>query len=183
MILHKILKATFSHLSLQLSCSENKYNCVFIQSFNKNIKTDKDQKKNLFRYISKFDINPFLKVFKKAYLFWTLWDKARVGCFERTACILPIVKQITSPGGMHETRARAWRTGKTQRDPVEKEVGGGGSGWGIHVTPWLIHVNVWQSQLKCCEVISLQLIKINEKKFPWFIFTFKIKFRQHRTDL
>ena len=37
-------------------------------------------------------------------------------------------------------------------------------GWGIHVTPWLTHVNVWQNPLKCCEVISLQLIKINEKK-------------------
>ena len=34
-----------------------------------------------------------------------------------------------------------------------------GLGWGIHVTPWLIHVNVWQNPLKCCEVISLQLIK------------------------
>ena len=40
----------------------------------------------------------------------------------------------------------------------------GGSGWGIHVTPRLIHVNVWQNPLQCCEVISLQLIKINEKK-------------------
>ena len=40
----------------------------------------------------------------------------------------------------------------------------GGSGRGIHVTPWLIHVNVWQNPLQCCEVISLQLIKINEKK-------------------
>ena len=37
-------------------------------------------------------------------------------------------------------------------------------GWGLHVTPWLIHVNVWQNPLKCCEVISLQLIKINEEK-------------------
>ena len=35
----------------------------------------------------------------------------------------------------------------------------GGSGWGIHVTPWLIHVNVWQNPWKCCEVISLQPIK------------------------
>ena len=42
--------------------------------------------------------------------------------------------------------------------------GRGGSGWGIHVTPWLIHVNVWQNPLKCYEVISPQLIKINEKK-------------------
>ena len=30
-----------------------------------------------------------------------LWEKAKVGCFERTACILSIVKQITSPGGIH----------------------------------------------------------------------------------
>ena len=59
---------------------------------------------------------------------WILWEKARVGCFERTAsetCILSRVKQITSPGWMHETSARAWCTGKTQRDWVEREVGGG----------------------------------------------------------
>ena len=40
--------------------------------------------------------------------FWTLWEKARVGCFERTAskhAILSRVKQITSPGWMHETSA------------------------------------------------------------------------------
>ena len=56
-------------------------------------------------------------------------------------CILPIVKQITSPGWMHETSAWAWYTGKTQTDRVEREVGER-SGWGIHVNPWLIHVNV-----------------------------------------
>ena len=47
------------------------------------------------------------------------------GCFERTACILSIVKEITSPGGMHETSARAWCTEKTQRNRVEREVGRG----------------------------------------------------------
>ena len=73
--------------------------------------------------------------------FWTLWEKARLGCFERTACMLSAVKQITSPGGMHETSAWTWCTGKTQRDQMEREVGGG-SGRGIHVNPWLIHVNV-----------------------------------------
>ena len=31
-------------------------------------------------------------------------------------CILSRVKQITSPGWMHETSAQAWCTGKTQRD-------------------------------------------------------------------
>ena len=35
------------------------------------------------------------------------------------------VKQITSPGGMHKTSAQAWCTGKTQRNQVEREVGGG----------------------------------------------------------
>ena len=40
-------------------------------------------------------------------------------------CILSRVKQITSPGWMRETSARAWCTGKTQRDRVEREVGGG----------------------------------------------------------
>ena len=40
-------------------------------------------------------------------------------------CILSRVKQITSPDWMHETSAQAWCTGKTQRDRVEREVGGG----------------------------------------------------------
>ena len=40
-------------------------------------------------------------------------------------CILSRLKRITSPGWMRETSARAWCTGKTQRDWVEREVGGG----------------------------------------------------------
>ena len=40
-------------------------------------------------------------------------------------CILSRVKQITSPGRMHETSARTWCIGKTQRDRVEREVAGG----------------------------------------------------------
>ena len=38
--------------------------------------------------------------------------------------ILSMVKQITSPSWMHETSARGWCTGKTQRNRVEREVGG-----------------------------------------------------------
>ena len=56
-------------------------------------------------------------------------------------CILSMVKQITSPGWIHETSAWAWCTGKTQRDWVAREVGGV-SRWGIHLNPWLIHVNL-----------------------------------------
>ena len=78
-------------------------------------------------------------------------------------CILSRVKQITSPGWMHETTAWTWCTGKSQgigsRGRWE-----GGSGWGTHVNPWLIHVSVWQKPLQYCKVISFQLIKINEKK-------------------
>ena len=40
-------------------------------------------------------------------------------------CILSKVQQITSPGGMHETSALGWCTGKTQRNRVGREVGGG----------------------------------------------------------
>ena len=40
----------------------------------------------------------------------------------------------------------------------------GGSGWGIHVNPWLIHVNIRQKPLQYCKVISLQLIKVNGQK-------------------
>ena len=40
-------------------------------------------------------------------------------------CILSRVTQITNPGWMHETSARTWCTGKTQRDQVEREVGVG----------------------------------------------------------
>ena len=39
--------------------------------------------------------------------------------------ILSRVKQITSPGWMHETSAQGWCTGMTQQDGMEKEVGGG----------------------------------------------------------
>ena len=74
------------------------------------------------------------------------------------------VKQITSPGWMHETSAQVWCTGKTQRDGMEREVGGG-IRMVNNVNPWLIHDNVRQKPLQYCKVISLQLIKIiGEKK-------------------
>ena len=53
----------------------------------------------------------------------------------------------------------------------------GGSGWGTHVNPWLIHVNVWQKPLQYCKVINLQLIKINGKKISlesWKEMTFRL---------
>ena len=40
-------------------------------------------------------------------------------------CILSRVRQITSPGWMHETSAQTWCTGKTQRECAEREEGRG----------------------------------------------------------
>ena len=98
--------------------------------------------------------------------FWTLWEKARVGCFERTAskhvyylgwnrspAQVGCMRKVLGPGALGRPRGIRWR--------LRWE---GGSGWGIHVNPWLIHVNVWQNPLQYCKVISLQLIKINEEK-------------------
>ena len=50
------------------------------------------------------------------------WDVLRNSI---ETCILSRVKQITSPGWMHETSAQGSCTGKTQRDRVRREAGGG----------------------------------------------------------
>ena len=50
--------------------------------------------------------------------------EGQVGMFRENSietCILSRVKQITSPGWMHETSARAWCTEKTQRNEVGRE--------------------------------------------------------------
>ena len=98
--------------------------------------------------------------------FWTLWEKARVGCSERIAlkqvyyqgwnrspAQVGCMRQVLGAGALGSPRGMGWE-GRQE----------GGSGWGTHVNPWLIHVNVWQKPLQYCKVISLQLIKINGKK-------------------
>ena len=90
-----------------------------------------------------------------------LWEKARRGCSERTALKqvyyqvwnrLPVqvgcMRQVFRAGALGRPRGMGWR-GRWEE----------GSGWGTHVNPWLIHVNVWQKPLQYCKVISLQLIK------------------------
>ena len=76
--------------------------------------------------------------------FWTLGGKARVGCFKRTAskhvyylgwnrspAQAGFMRQVLGPGALGRPRG-IQRRGRWE----------GGSGWGIHVNPWLIHVNV-----------------------------------------
>ena len=90
--------------------------------------------------------------------FWTLWEKARVGCFERTAskhvyylgwnrspAQLGCMREALEPGALGRPRGIGWR-GRWV----------GGSGWGTHVNPWLFHFNVWQN--------PPQIKKIKKKK-------------------
>ena len=88
------------------------------------------------------------------------------GMFQKSSietCILSRVKQITNSGWMHETSARGWCTGKTQRDRVEREVGGG-IGMGNTCKTMADSCQCMTKPLQYCKVISLQLIKINKKK-------------------
>ena len=56
-----------------------------------------------------------------------LCSPAQVGC----------MRQALGPGALGRPRGSGWR-GRWE----------GGSGWGAHVNPWLIHFNVWQNPLQ-----------------------------------
>ena len=47
------------------------------------------------------------------------------------------MRQALGPGALGRPRGIRWR-GRWE----------GGSGWGTHVNPWLIHFNVWQKPLQ-----------------------------------
>ena len=66
------------------------------------------------------------------------------------------MRQVLRAGALGRPIGMGWRRGRR-----------GEAGWVTHVNPWLIHVNVWQKPLKYHKVISLQLIKINGKK--WYL--------------
>ena len=61
---------------------------------------------------------------------------------------MAVLFPVLGPGALGRPRGIGWR-GRWE----------GGSGWGIHVYPWLIHVYLWQKPLQYCKVISLQLKK------------------------
>ena len=108
--------------------------------------------------------NPICKTEKETQMyrtdFWTLWEKARVGWSEitelkyvfyqlwnRSPVQVWCMRQVLGPGALVWPRGIGWG-GRWEE----------GSGWGTHVNPWLIHINVWQKPLQYCKVISLQLI-------------------------
>ena len=49
------------------------------------------------------------------------------------------MRQVLRAGALGRPRGMGWG-GRRE----------GGSGWGTHVNPWLIHVNVWQKPLQYC---------------------------------
>ena len=70
------------------------------------------------------------------------------------------MKQIASPGLMHETGC----SGMVHWDDPEGWAGKGGGMAVQDVYAWLIHANVWQKTLQYCKVISLQLKLKNNKQ-------------------
>ena len=76
------------------------------------------------------------------HVYYLGWNRspAQVGC----------TRQVLGPGALGRPRGIGWR-GSWE----------GGSGWGTHVNPWLIHFNVWQNPLqkkkRIVRVKSLQL--------------------------
>ena len=87
-------------------------------------------------------------------VFWTLWEKARLGWFERIALKhvyyhmwnrLPVLVWFMRQG------AQGWCTGMTLKDGMGwGGIWEGGSGWGTYVHSWMIHVNVWQKPPQYC---------------------------------
>ena len=117
---------------------------------------DKDQYSilmHIYGIVKDGNDNPICKTSKETQMyrtdFWTLWEKARVGCSERIAlkqvyyqgwnrspAQVVSMRQVFRAGALGRPRGMGWR-GRLK----------GGSGWGTHVNPWLIHVNVWQKSL------------------------------------
>ena len=90
----------------------------------------------------------FTQIFKTLSLCKSVGLPAQVGC----------MRQVLRACALGRPRGMGWR-GRRER----------GSGWGTHVNPWLIHVNVWQKPLQYCKVINLQLKKNKwgENKRMW----------------
>ena len=61
-------------------------------------------------------------------------------------CIISYKKQIASPGLMQDTGSLGLVHWDYPEGWYEEGGGRGGSGWGIRVHLWQMHVDVWQNQ-------------------------------------
>ena len=83
------------------------------------------------------------------HVYYQVWKRSpvQVGC----------MRQVLGAGALGWPKGMGWG-GRWE----------GGSGWGTHVNPCLIHVTVRQKPLQYYKVISLHLILINgKKKLQW----------------
>ena len=91
--------------------------------------------------IIKIKISPFTVSLRKEFT-----DKNYYHTWDRSSVQVWCLRQGTQ-SRCTETTMREGMGGRWER----------GSGWRMHVHPWLIYVNVWQKPLQYCKVISLQL--------------------------
>ena len=100
-------------------------------------------------------------------VFWTLWEKERVGWFGRRHWNVYNIIYETN----HQSRfdARYWMLGAGALGWPRGMVRGGkrekGSGWGTRVYLWLIHVDIWQNQYNIVKLKNKIKIEKNNK-FP-----------------
>ena len=93
---------------------------------------------------SRKNANRVLKKFRSRtaskHVYYLGWNRSpvQVGC----------MRQALGPGALGRPRGIGWR-GRWE----------GGSGWGTHVNPWLIHFSVWQNplQLKKKKFLSMEI--------------------------
>ena len=111
--------------------------------------------------------NPICETAKETQMyrtvFWTLWEKARVGWFGRMALkhvYYPMWNRSPVQVRCMWQGARGWCTGMTQRDGMGREVGGG-SRMADTCTPVADSCQCMAKPLQYCKVISLQLKWIN----------------------
>ena len=89
-----------------------------------------------------------------------LWDSVgegeggMIGENSTEKCILPYVKQMTSPSLMHEKGTQSWCTGTTQREVMGRNAGGGFE-IGDTYTPMADSCQCMAKTTKYCKVISL----------------------------
>ena len=149
------LRETLSvHLSKMTSLSWGQISCLFQhQPFGSGCFVAGSSKR-VWKSMPDVNDNPICRTEKETQMyrtdFWTLREKARVGCFKRTAskhvyylgwnrspAQVGCMRQALGHGALGRPRGIRWR-GRWE----------GGSGWGTHVNPWLFHFNVWQNPLQ-----------------------------------
>ena len=109
--------------------------------------------------------NPVCETAKETQMyrtvFWTLWERARVGWFGRMALKHVYYHMWNESPVQVQCRiqdARGWYTGMTKRDGMGREVGGGFK-MGNMCTPVMDSCWYMAKPVQYCKVISLQLNK------------------------